>query len=404
MKRLITYFILLLGATFIGLAISMHAGYVLIAYSHTVIEMTLWVAILLCLCGFFLVYTLLRSGTNIYHLPESINKFLKKYHAAKSQRYFKKGLHRLLENDWDKAESRFAQAISLQKNHIATLTAYLAAAYTTNKQHLYQKRDYYLNEAQKIYGQDSKTSLTIAITKIHLFLQSQQYEEALALICHLRQTYPNHNLLLQKLQLIYVRQKEWCNVKLLLPSLSKYKILPKDELNNLEKKVYLELWLSCLATNKEKKIKHFWRKLPRYLRYDADIATPYIEFLEKNNASKQAEKILLKILQKKWQAKLIKHYGLLISHDPSEQLKAAEKWLKHHPEEPELLLAIGKICQRQKLIGKAKYYLEQYLKHATDQSQAYYELGMFMEQLDDKDAALKFYRQACQLALTNCDK
>lgn len=393
MKLLITYFLLLLAAILIGLAISLHSGYVLIAYSNTVIEMTLWIGIFFLLCGFLLIYALLRSGSNIYHLPQTIAKYFKYYRAAKAQRYFAKGLHRLLENDWIKAEDRFAQAISLQKKQNTTLNAYLAAAYAANKQQLQQKRDHYLNTAQKVYGSNTKTALTIALARLHLFLQNQQYEEALALICFLRHTYPHHKLLLQKLQLIYVHQQDWRNLQNLLPILFRYKILAKEELIDLEKKVYIELWLACLTTNNEKKIKHFWRKSPRNLHYDADFVDPYIRFLEKNHNIKQAEKFLLKALDKKWQSKLVTRYGLLTSPKPWEQLKIAEHWLKQHPQDEALLLALGRICQRQTLIGKAKYYFEQYLKNSQDTAIAYSELGSIMEQQGDKDAALKFYRK-----------
>ena len=295
MKLLITYFLLLLLAIFIGLAISMHSGYVLIAYGNTVIEMTLWVGVLLLLCTFLLAYALLRSGHNLYHLPQTFANFLKNHRAAKAQRYFAKGLHRLLEKEWLKAEGRFAQAISLQKKHTITLTAYLAAAYAADEQLQSRKRDNYLNMAQKIYGNNAKAALTIAITRLLLFLHSKQHEEALALICHLRHTYPRHKLLLQKLQEIYVYKQDWRNLQRLLPILFRYKILAKEELAKLEKLVFSELWQACLASSNEKKITLFWRKMPRHLRYDADLADPYILFLEKNNAGKQAEKLLLKV-------------------------------------------------------------------------------------------------------------
>jgi len=397
MKLLIKYFLLLILAIFIGLAISMHSGYVLISYGETIIEMTLWIAIFFLLCGLLLVYGLLRSGTKLYNLPRTIAGFLQHYREAKSQRYFTKGMHRMLENDWSKAEDRFAHAISIQKTNTTTLTAYLTAAYAANKQHFYNKRDYYLDAAQKNYANNTKMALTIALARLHFFFNNQQYEEALALICHLRHNYPRHKLLLKKLYLIYIHQQDWRNLQLLFPRLSRYKILNKEELTTLNKKIYFELWLICLASKNDKKIKHFWRKLPRVLRHDADIADQYISYLETNNNSKQAEKILLHVLDKKWHAKLVARYGLLLSEKPWGQLKTAENWLKSHAQEPELLLTLCHICQRQQLIGKTKYYLDQYLKFAQKTAATYKHLGEFYEKLGDKEAALKYYRKGIEL-------
>lgn len=360
MKQLIKYFIFLSVAICIGMLIALRQGYVLIAYGNTVFEMTLWVAIFLVVVIFALLYFSLRFINVVHHGPQKLKRYWRYYSLAKSQRYINRGLLRLLEKNWVKAENHFAKAITLQPKHRSSLVAYLAIAYVANAQRKHDKVTSYLNQAQKYYGNRAKNLLTLQIFKQYLLMTNHQYEEALAFICALRVAYPRHKLLIENLKTIYLSQQDWYNLKKILPIVKKYNILSNDEFISLKSKTYLELWKDCLKLNDKTEIVNFWRKLPYDLRYNHEFADLYIDFLHKNYSVAKAEKFLLKFLQKNWHALIVAKYGLLNSDDPWKQLNTLEAYLDKYPQEKELFLALSRVCERLNLSAKQHYYFAQY--------------------------------------------
>jgi HemY protein len=59
------------------------------------------------------------------------------------------------------------------------------------------------------------------------------------------------------------------------------------------------------------------------------------------------------------------------------------------------LLALGRLCLRQQLWGKARHYLETSIALKSN-SAAYRELGQVMENLGHKSEALEYYRKGLQ--------
>jgi len=103
-------------------------------------------------------------------------------------------------------------------------------------------------------------------------------------------------------------------------------------------------------------------------------------------------------LEQQWNSQLINTYGQLRTIKPITQIHHAEQWLKSHFNDVDLLLALGRLCIREKMWDKA----EQYLKSALHQSPAnqpvnpviYQTLGDVLSQQGDAIAACEYYRQA----------
>jgi HemY protein len=51
-------------------------------------------------------------------------------------------------------------------------------------------------------------------------------------------------------------------------------------------------------------------------------------------------------------------YAEVPSEKPLAQIERAEDWLREHPDDASLLLALGKLCAAEKLWGKAQSYIE----------------------------------------------
>ena len=114
-----------------------------------------------------------------------------------------------------------------------------------------------------------------------------------------------------------------------------------------------------------------WQSVPTPLQFDAELVETYALQLMRLDHGQECETLLRKVLEKKWSDKLVRIYGMISAQNPSEQLIHAEQWLKSRPNNASLLLALGRICLRCGLWGKAHEYFKASNKlHETEESLA----------------------------------
>jgi len=102
-------------------------------------------------------------------------------------------------------------------------------------------------------------------------------------------------------------------------------------------------------------------------------------------------------LRREWSPQLAEVWGTLEGDDLDARLRRAESWLDAHPNDPGLLLALGRMCVRQQLWGKAHEYLERSLAVAPSPG-AWEAMGDTCVGQGDIALAQRCYRNA--LALT----
>ena len=79
----------------------------------------------------------------------------------------------------------------------------------------------------------------------------------------------------------------------------------------------------------------------------------------------------------------------------------AEQWLKKHPDDPYLLLSLGRLCKQRKLWGKARDYLEKSLIYDSSNLETYLELGELSENLEEPLQALVWFKKGLIKKLTS---
>ncbi|HKR76429.1 MAG TPA: heme biosynthesis protein HemY, partial [Rhodanobacter sp.] len=102
-------------------------------------------------------------------------------------------------------------------------------------------------------------------------------------------------------------------------------------------------------------------------------------------------------LRREWSPDLVEAYGVLAGGDLDARLRRAESWLDQHPNDPALLLALGRICVRSKLWGKARQYLERSLALEPGAG-AWEALGDAWQGQGDAVQAQRCYRNALAMA------
>jgi HemY protein len=79
------------------------------------------------------------------------------------------------------------------------------------------------------------------------------------------------------------------------------------------------------------------------------------------------------------------------------QIERAEKWLRAHARDPALLLALGELCMRQALWGKAQSYIEASLALEPTHD-GHMTLAALMERLGKPQEAVRHFRRSAELA------
>jgi len=122
----------------------------------------------------------------------------------------------------------------------------------------------------------------------------------------------------------------------------------------------------------------------------------YVNALVAAGGNDEAEATLAKALRQDWNEALVALYGRVRVERTERQIGAAEAWLKARPNDPALLLALGRIMLANRDWAKAREYLEASLKHRRD-AETYAELGRLCLAMGERPRAAELLSQAVTL-------
>jgi HemY protein len=136
-----------------------------------------------------------------------------------------------------------------------------------------------------------------------------------------------------------------------------------------------------------------WSQLPKPQRRVVAVIDAYARRAASFGLLLPAMDELESALRREWSPLLIETYGSLAGDDVEPRLRRAEGWLDAHPNDASLLLALGRMCTRIRLWGKAYQYLQRAL--ALSPSAATWEaLGDAYAGQGDPAQAQRCYRNA----------
>ena len=391
--RILVVIIIALGAV---LLVRDDPGFVLIKYRDYSLETSLAFGIVVLILAMLLIYFALRFLLGFWRLPNSMKQLSQNRRFAKSRKLLNQGLIDLAEGRFEQAESNLIKLVEYSES---PLIHYLAAARAAQLQGKHDARDNYLKAAHEVRPE---AEIAIGVTQAELQLAHQQLEQSLATLTHLRGIAPRHNHVLRLISRVYFELEDWQSLVELLPDIRNKKLFKERVLKNMEAKCYRG-FLATANTNQQLLEKN-WAKIPKVAQTDADLTLYYIKLSNRASShSSSVEQLIIQSLNNKWDDRVVEAYGLFDSTDPGEQLKRTEKWLNDYAKNENLLLALGRICVRAKLWGKAQSYLEASIG-VKAMSACCLELAQLLgDQLQQKDKASKYYQKGLELCLAEED-
>lgn len=189
------------------------------------------------------------------------------------------------------------------------------------------------------------------------------------------------------------KPQNWQSILAVLPQLEKKSWISKQQILNLQQESYEGLLSEEKYTNNLLILENTWHNLSPVLKKDPILFNFYVKALIGHHEDAKAELLITKRLKKQWFGPIVSSYSLIKSTNPTRQLTLAEKWLKKHPDDPYLLLSLGRLCKQRKLWGKARDYLEKSLIYDASNTETYLELGELFEGLEEPLQALIWFKK-----------
>lgn len=377
------------AATALTLAGGANDGYVLIALPGRRIELSLNLAVVLLALGFVAAYALLRLLFTALALPARVA-------ALRARRRSEGAQHALLDALRDFFTGRFARA---EKGALRAIdlgaAADVGAAVAAHAAHGLReraRRDAHLERLE-----DGAAPIR-AVARARMLLDDQRPEEALAALAAL----PVKHTAALRLEL-RARQRlgQWELAPALIDQLEKRGVFGADQAD-VERR---HAWRQMIGreASDAAALAALWKRLPERYRRDAGIAGAAAAALQAMNEHEQARAILEAALEAEWDPALVQLYGEQPAADALRRIEQAERWLETRREDAALLLALGRLCAREQLWGKAQSYLEASIAVEPTYT-AHLELARLHERLERGDEARRHYRSSLELAVAQLQR
>jgi HemY protein len=381
----------ILAALAVGVALfARHSdGYVVIVSAPYRIELSLNLLVFLVLAGYLAFYTLARLATTLVAIPARVRAYRAERQSTRLRQALNDALLAFFQGRYASAEKSAAAALTGEETKGV---AAIIAARSAHELGRFSEREQFLDHAKGSAPDVDTARLT---TLADLLVSQERFDEALAVLNDLSaRDARNLRLLRLKLQAEQAMRR-WDEVLETVGALAKLGGIGPAEaaaarraahLGNLNRKAQDAAALTA-----------YWKQLPAEMRMDAAVAATAARYHLALGGNAEAQAIIEQALEREWSSSLVALYGEAAGSDALPQIERAEKWLRGHARDPALLLALGKLCTRQGLWGKAQSYIEASLALEPTHD-GHMTLAALMEQIGKPQEAVQHFRRGAELA------
>ena len=382
---------IVMAAVAVGIALFARnsTGYVVIVSAPYRIELSLNLLVFLVFAGYFAFFLLARLATTLVAIPARVRAYREDRTRSRLRQSLNDALLAFFQGRYASAEKSAAAALLGDETKGV---AAIIAARSAHELGRFTEREQFLDQAKGSTQELEQARLT---TLADLLVSQGRHEEALAVLKDLSAR-DQRNLRLLRLRLQAEQAlRQWDEMLATLGSLVKLGGIGPAEaaaarraahLGNLNRKSQDAPALAA-----------YWKQLPAEMRLDAAVAATAARYHLALGANAEAQAIIEQALEREWNPSLVALYGESAGADAVPQIERAEKWLRAHARDPALLLALGKLCMRQGLWGKAQSYIEASLAlEATHDG--HMTLAALMEQIGKPQEAVQHFRRSAELA------
>ena len=371
-------------------------GYVVFVHPPYRVELSILFFAVLLLLAFGLLYAAMRFVHHALSLPAYVRSFRARRRRARGQAAFASSLQNAFEGRYARAEKEAALAHDLG---VWPGLAALVAARATQQMRQSGKRDEWLERAKQA---GSGIQAACLVTQAEFALEERDFQSAREALMGLHGTGPRHIATLRMLMRAERGVGDWEETLRLAEQLAKRDAITPAVAEEFRVQATIEV-LARAAARERSAFEERWRRVPSRDKVHPRVALAAARNAGELGAYGLARDIVEKALAAEWSRALLRRYsdiGQMEQPQRSEEARArierAEKWLRDHPEDPDLLAALGRLCVHAELWGKAQSFLEASLSFGETRA-ARFDLARLLDHLGHEQEAQSHYRRAAEL-------
>lgn len=396
MIRLIALAVAVLAAAgVLGALVARDPGYVLIAWEAYSLETSVWVALVLLVVILLVGRVLFGMISSLLGSRTGLRAWNRTRLARRAQRRTTGALLALAEGDF--ARARGVLVSSAERVETPVLN-YLGAARAAHELGDHEGRDAHLQQALET---TPRAARAVGLTQAELQISRRQWEQALATLLSLRKEAPRNPHMLRMLRATYLALEDWRALAELIPDLRKAGVVPPEEVEALERRVWRSEMARVARTEVDRDarvdaVEQVWERMPKAVKREPELIEAFVRELLELKADDTAEGVLRTSLRRSWHESLVGLYGRIMANDPQKQLVAAQSWLSERPNSEVLLLTLGRLSLRTHQWARAREYLEASIR-LQKSVEGYAELARLCARLGEHERAAELYGECVRM-------
>jgi HemY protein len=350
MRVLFWFLLLACAAVAIALAARLTTGYALFVAPPYRVELSLNLLLLLVAGGFIAGYVLLRIVRRALGLPEEVRLYRQRQHQERARAKQDAALVALLEGRFGRARQFAEEALAIP--HSSGLSALLGARAAI------ATREFAAAEALLSRADASVPSLAVPrlMLEAEMKLEQGQPLEALAILGMLRKEAGSHTAALRLELRALQAAGRYAEIPPLVDNLVKRKVYGVREGEFVRAAAHAQELAARVLDGEG--LRAYWSKLTEAEQRNPKIARAAARSFIALGGDREAAELLARSLEREWDSELVALYAQSRPADGAPQLEQAGRWLAKHPQDATLLYALGVLCERAQLWGKAQTYFE----------------------------------------------
>lgn len=362
-------------------------GYVLLVVPPYRVELSIAMAVILLLAGFVLSYIVLRLLSATLQLPERVSAWRAARRQRKAQATLLEAMREFFAGRYARAEKAAGRAVDLGEEPALGM---VVAARAAHELRAHDRRDAHLARAAVLAPADDAVRI---VAEAGLLLEQRRAQEALDVLKAL----PRKHTAALRLELkAHQLAHNWDQVLALAPQLEKRGVIDAEQAAQTRR--YAQARLLEREAHDLDALRGVWKRIPGRERKHPRVAAAAARSFTAAGACAEAQTIIEQSLEESWTSEMLELYAECEGSDMLKSIERAERWLKAHPNDAALLLALGRLCARQGLWGKAQSYLEASISVEPCYG-AHLAAARLQDSLGNADAAREHYRKSLDLAL-----
>jgi HemY protein len=394
MRALLAFLILAAAAVSVALLARINTGYALFVAPPYRVELSLNAFLVLGLLAFVALYVLLRVSSRLARMPGEVRDSRRRRQLERARGKQDAAVVALIEGRDGKARQFADEALAIPgSSPVSALVAARAALET---------RDFAGVEAALARPDAQQPSLAVPrlMLEAEMALESGQATDALARLAELRKEAGLHTAALRLEMRALTAAGRPAEIPPIVDQLVKRKVYDVAQGELIRAGAHAEA-LAALSHDASG-LRDYWNRLPEAERVQPNVARAAARSFVALGGDREAAELVVRSLDRNWNSSLVELYAEC-SADPARQLETAERWLASHNHDATLLFALGRLCERAQIWGKAQTYYEASLA-MDDRWRVHLALGELHAKLERTSEANAHLAAALKLALAELER